>query len=124
MERQRFADLGVRSGVEFADGFADRHAGQDGFAAAGGIFGFFEAGGHHGRIASQKTVGAAHNRILFVNNQIGAEQNSCHGAGKGGISAETDDASGPVFENDPHRLQNADRGFEQAFDFKPFGFAH
>ena len=70
-----------------------------------------------------KAIGSAHDRILFMNDQVGAEQNGRHAAWERSVAAEADDTGGFLFENQASGLQNADGSLNQAFDFEQAGFA-
>ena len=84
-------NFGIGLFVQIGNCGSNRHAGQNGFDMRRGIFGIAETLGNQRGIFAEKAVGAAHNRILFVDNQVYSEQNGCHGTGKRGVAAETDD---------------------------------
>lgn len=118
-----FAERGERNFADFGNGFADGHSGQNGFNAGRRIFYLFETLGDESGVFAEKAIGSAHDRILFMNDQVGAEQNGRHAAWERSVAAEADDTGGFLFENQASGLQNADGSLNQAFDFEQAGFA-
>ena len=77
--------------------WADRVAGDDGADPGWHARGGGEAQGQRRRVAGQKTVGAAKDRVLFVQNNRRAvpQQPRAQNRGDRGVAAESDDGGGP-----------------------------